>query len=248
MGSSGRFHLGESVDLVFDIKRVSLYLIVPPVLAFIVYFESYLSGAGVTRIMSLGQRVMLALWNSTILLSLIAGLQGSAFFARLFGSDWFRNRMALPVGRLSPYCWYVATYGALVTLFYLLTASAILVAMPKPSDFAWLPAVINCYTPILWAVAASAFFGLLARPGSATFLFLATVTMGSVTGLRQVTDKLPGWVHFLLRMVFPRLGDSFLRSVGVESAAYVSAAVPLHAVVLLAVGAAVFLGLSRGRR
>jgi len=248
MGYSRRLWLGESVDLVFDIRRVSLYLIVPPVLAFIVYFEAYLSGVGATRIMSLGQRVMLALWNSTILLSLIAGLQGGAFFSRVFGSAWFRNRLALPAGRLHAFCWFLTSYGALVTVFYLLTAFAILVAMPRPSDFGTLPALVNCYTPILWSVAASALFGLLARPGAASFLFLATVTMGSITGLPQVAGKLPAWIVSVLRVVFPRLGDSFLGSMGVESYGYFSLAVPIHALVLLLAGAWVFLRLSRGRR
>ncbi len=248
VGSSWRFWLGESVDLVFDVRRVSLYLIVPPVLAFIVYFESYLSGIGATRIMSLGQRVMLALWNSTILLSLIAGLQGGAFFSRLFGSDWFRNRLALPSGRLPAFAWLVASYAALVTVFYLLTAFAILVAIPRPSDFSWLSAVINCYTPILWSVAASALFGLLARPGAASFMYLATAVMGSVAGLRQVAGRLPEWITAVLRTVFPRLGESFLENLGVEASAHVSLAVPVHGMVLLAAGAWLFLRRSRGRR
>lgn len=248
MSNRGSFYLRESMDLVFDIKRVSLYLIVPPVLAFIVYFESYLSGVGATRIMSLRQNVLLALWNSTILLSMIAGLQGGAFFSRLFGSSWFRNSLALPVRRMDGFLMPVAVYLALVSLFFVLTVFAILVAMPQPSGFAWPMAVINCYTPVLWSVAASALFGLLLRPASASFAFLAATVMGAVMGLEQAAAKLPGWISWPLGVLFPRLGESFLASMAVESRGYISVWVPLHALALLLLGVMAFRRLSAGSR
>jgi len=213
---------------------------VPPMLAFIVYFESYLSGVGATRIMSLGQRVMLALWNASILLSLIAGLQGAGFFSRLFGSSWYRNSLALPAGRMNAFAWPVAVYTVLVSVFYCLTALAILVAMPKPSDFEWLPAVVNCYLPLLWSVAAAALFGLLCRPGPAGLLFLATTLMGAVAGLPQARGKLPEVVDVVLGVVFPGFGRSFMASMELESSAHVSWTIPVHALAVLALGAWLF--------
>jgi hypothetical protein len=249
MASGSGYFLRESVDLTFDVKRVSLYLIVPPVLAFIVYFESYLSGVGATRIMTLGQRVMLALWNAAILLSLIAGLQGAGFFSRLFGSSWYRNSLALPAGRMHAFAWPVAVYAVLVSVFYGLTALAILLAMPRPSGFSWLPAVVNCYLPLLWSVAAAALFGMLSRPGASGLLFLATALMGAVTGLPQASGKLPEVVGFVLGVLFPRFGESFLASMELEASGHIEWAVPVHTAALFFVGACLFRLLYRkGRR
>ena len=191
------FYFRESMDTLMRARWVAPYLLVPPMLAFMVFAESYLSSHGVTGDFTMEQRTVLAIWNASLLLTLIAGVKSCLFFSNLWGSRWFRNSLALPVSRASGY-WgsYLAVLCVSIGMFVLATG-AVIVALPQVERFPWLQVLAGSGTPVIWAVSVGALLGMLTTGAAASILFVAITLVGFLAGI-AVEPMMPGWVLFSL--------------------------------------------------
>ncbi len=197
MGGSKSFYFRESIDSLVKARWVAPYLLVPPMLAFMVFAESYLSRHGVTGDFTLGQRTVLAIWNASILLTLIAGVKSCLFFSNLWGSRWFRNSLALPVSRASGY-WgpFLAVLCISVSMFILATG-AVMLALPDVGRFPWIQVLAGSCAPVIWAVSMGALLGMLTTGAAASILFTTIMLVGFLAGI-VVNPLMPGWVLYVL--------------------------------------------------
>ncbi|MBD3369374.1 hypothetical protein GF402_03310 [Candidatus Fermentibacteria bacterium] len=230
------FFLRETIDSLLSAKWISTYLLVPPILALLVFIESYLNQVGIAGPFAVGERITLALWNASLLLTLIAGVQSSVFFSGSFGSNWFRNSLALPVPRWTGYWGSFLGFLVIVTGVFALTISAIVAALRSPTQFPWLESLLVVYVPLLWGVSAGLLLGILTTAGAAVFLFVGIMTVGLAGGLPWALARVPEWAGRLFRVLVPPLGSAL--SANMSSPGNIRALVPLlaHAAVALALG------------
>lgn len=212
------FYFRESMDTLMRARWVAPYLLVPPMLAFMVFAESYLSSHGVTGDFTMEQRTVLAIWNASLLLTLIAGVKSCLFFSNLWGSRWFRNSLALPVSRASGY-WgpYLAVLCVSIGMFILATG-AVIVALPQVERFPWLQVLAGSGTPVIWAVSVGALLGMLTTGAAASILFVAITLVGFLAGI-AVEPLMPDWVLFSLPPVGRIMTMSLVFPQGLHQAA-----------------------------
>ncbi|MFO8183724.1 MAG: hypothetical protein R6U39_06070 [Candidatus Aegiribacteria sp.] len=196
MTGRNTYHFRESMSLLLKTKWVGPYLLIPPLLAFMVYAEAFLAAHGMAGINTLGHRAVLAIWNGSFLMALIAGIKSCLFFSRLWGSDWFRNSLALPVCRP---CGYWGPYLAVLIVasaVFVLTSGAVVAALPDTGRFPMFQLIGEAYLPVLWAVSMGAFMGIITTgTGGAVFL-TALLILGFISGL-PLAD-VPRWVQFAI--------------------------------------------------
>jgi hypothetical protein len=211
MSGRNTFYFRESISTLLKTKWIGLYLLIPPILALMVYTEAYLSAHGVTGAFSVEQRTVLAIWNGSLLLTLIAGIKSCMFFSRMWGSDWFRNSLSLPVNRPSGFWGPYLAVLAVATGIFLLTTGAVVAALPEPSRFSILQIILESYIPVAWAVSIGAFLGILTTGIAASIFFSVLLLLGFVTGLPLA--RLPEWFYAVippigrimtLGLVYPR--------------------------------------------
>lgn len=206
------FYFRESFNLLLKTRWISPYLLVPPMLAFMVYAEAYLSAHGVTGIFTLEQRSLLAVWNASLLITLIAGIKSCLFFSKLWGSRWFRNSLSLPVSRSSGF-WgpFLATLS-LATIIFILTTGAVIAALPEIERFPWLLVLAESYVPVVWAVSIGALLGMLTSGAAGSMFFTAILLLGFLTGMPTIS-AFPGYLQIIvppvgrimtLSLVFPK--------------------------------------------
>lgn len=237
----------EAADSVLSARWISTYLLVPPILALLVFVESYLTQAGIAGPFPLAERITLALWNASLLLTLIAGVQSSLFFSRHFGSGWFRNSLALPVPRWTGYWGPFLAFLLVVTGVFALTVSAIVAALRTPAGFPWINSLIAIYVPLFWGVSAGMLLGLITTAGAAVFLFVGIMVLGLAGGFPWALSRLPEWMGSILRTMLPPLGTALASNV--SSPGNIQALLPLlgHSVIALALGYLLYsVGIRRG--
>jgi len=242
MSGSKFFYFRESIDSLVRARWVAPYLLVPPMLAFMVYAESYLSRHGITGDFTLEQRTMLAVWNASILLTLIAGVKSCLFFSNLWGSRWFRNSLALPLNRPSGY-WgpFLAVLSVSVSMFVLATG-AVMLALPGVERFPWIQVLVSSCAPVIWAVSVGALLGLLTSGAAASVLFTTMMLAGFLAGF-AVNPLMPDWVLFVLPPVGRIMTLSLVFPHGLQQAVLLLA----HSIIALLVGR-IFYGIGISRR
>ena len=146
------FFFRESTDYLMRISWVAPYLLVPPLLAFLVYVEDFLAWKGLAVFHTPDARLTIALWNATLLLTLITGIRSCFFFSRFFSGEWFRNALSLPVRKSSGFWGPFLAVLLISSAAYVLTMAAILAALPFPVVFPWAATIISTFVPVLWAV------------------------------------------------------------------------------------------------
>ncbi|MBN2608232.1 MAG: hypothetical protein JXA64_03885 [Candidatus Fermentibacteraceae bacterium] len=234
MKGSNTYYYRESVSLLLRTKWVSPYLLIPPMLAFMVYAEAFLAAHGVAGISTLGQRTVLAIWNGAFLLALIAGIKSCLFFSGTWGAGWFRNSLALPVSRSSGY-WGV--YLAVLTVstgVFILTIGAVIAALPGPSRFPLAHIIGEAYLPVIWAVSMGAFLGILTSGTGGAFFFTSLILLGFAAGLPLIS--IPGWLHF----VIPPLGRLMTLGMRYPQGLYQVVVILVHSALFLVMGRLMF--------
>ncbi len=192
MSGARSFYFRESLDSLLRTRWVGPYLLVPPMLAFMVYAEGYLSANGITGVFNLEQRTVLAVWNATLLLTLIAGVISCLYFSGLWGSRWFRQSLALPVRRASGFWGPYLSVLLVTSVMYAMATGAVVTALPEVDGFPWVQVLAGSFVPIFWAVSAGAMLGLLTTGAGAAFLFVTVLLVGFVSGL-PVPYSPPDW-------------------------------------------------------
>ncbi len=230
---SGRmvFYYKSSILLLLRTRWMGPYLLLPPMLAFMVYAEAYLSAQGVTGIFTLEQRTVLAIWNASLLLTLIAGIKSCLFFSRFWGSFWFRNSLSLPVSRSSGF-WgpFLATLSV-ATVMYFLTTGAVIAALPETGRFPWVQVLAELYVPVIWAVSAGALLGLITSGTAGSLFFIALVLLGFLTGMPSLYPS-SGW----LQVVVPPVGRIMTLSLVFPSGLMQAIILLTHSAVALMLG------------
>ncbi len=224
----------ESVNLLLRTKWVSPYLLVPPMLAFMVYAEAFLATHGVAGISTLGQRTVLAIWNGSFLLALIAGIKSCLFFSGTWGAGWFRNSLALPVSRSSGYWGVYLAVLTVATGVFILTIGAVIAALPGPWRFPLVQIIGESYLPVLWAVSMGAFLGVLTPGTGGAFFFTSLILLGFTAGLPLVS--IPGWLSY----VIPPLGRLMTLGMRYPQGLYQAVAILLHSSFFLVMGRLLF--------
>jgi len=196
MKGSNTYFYRESSSLLLRTRWVGPYLLVPPMLAFMVYAEAFLAAHGVAGIATLGQRTVLAVWNGSFLLSLVAGIKSCIYFSRTWGSDWFHNSLALPVSRSSGYWGPFLAVLTVASCVFLLTIGAVVAALPDTSRFPMIQLVAESYVPVMWAVSMGAFLGMLTTGTAGAVLLSALLLLGFIAGLPVVS--IPEWLHYII--------------------------------------------------
>ena len=194
------YYFRESISILLKTKWVGPYLLVPPMLAFMVYAEAYLAAHGITGIFSLEQRTVLAIWNASLLLTLIAGIKSCLFFSSIWGSSWFRNSLSYPVSRSSGFWGPYLAVLSIITCIFILTTGAVVAALPEPGRFSFLRIITESYIPVVWAVSIGAFLGILTTGAAGSMFFSALLLLGFLAGLPVA--RLPEW----LCVVIPPVG------------------------------------------
>ena len=184
MKGSVTYHYRESINILLRTKWIGPYLLIPPLLAFIVYAETYLASNGFGSFSVLRDRTFLAIWNASFLLTLIAGIKSCMFFSGMWGSGWFRNSLALPVNRSSGYWGPFLAMLSVVASVYILTVGAVVAAVQVPDRLALFPIIAEAFLPVLWAVAMGAFLGVLTSGIAGSFFLTALLILGFGHGLR----------------------------------------------------------------
>ncbi len=231
MNGRKTFYFKSSILLLLRTRWIGPYLLLPPMLAFMVYAEAYLSAQGVTGIYNLEQRIVLAIWNASLLLTLIAGIKSCLFFSRLWGSFWFRNSLALPASRYSGFWGPFLAALSVATIMYLLTSGAVIAALPEIGRFPWVQVLAELYVPVIWAVSVGALLGLITS-GTAGSLFFATLMLlGFLTGMPSLYPS-SGW----LQVVVPPVGRIMTLSLVFPSGLIQAVILLTHSVIALTLG------------
>lgn len=236
------FHFRQSLDILMRARWVGPYLLIPPMLAFMVYAEGYLTAHGFTGSFSMHQRTVLALWNATLLLTLASGIKACLFFSNLWGSRWFRNSLALPVSRASGYWGPVLAVLAVSLGMYALATTAVAAALPGVGGFPWVRVLAGSSMPVVWAVCLGALLGLLTTGPSASVLFSALMLLGFLAGL-PLDPLLPDWALLIVPPVGRIMTESLRMTAGMEPTGMLL----IHATAALAVGRLLY-GMGIGRR
>jgi len=230
MKGRNTYYFRESISILLRTKWVGPYLLVPPMLAFMVYAESYLSAHGVTGIFNLEQRTILAIWNGSLLLALIAGIKSCMFLSGIWESGWFRNSLALPVKRSSGFWGPYLAVLSVVTGVFVLTIGAVAAAIPDPGRFPLLKVVVESYIPVLWAVSIGAFLGVLTKGTAGSIFFSALLLLGFLTGLPVA--RLPEWLY----TVIPPVGRLMTLGLNYPEGLTFTMTLIIHSAVVLLLG------------
>lgn len=196
MKGRNTYYFRESVNILLKTKWIGPYLLVPPMLAFMVYAEAYLYTHGVTGIFNLEQRTVLAIWNGSLLLTLVAGIKSCMFFSEIWESSWFRNSLSLPASRSSGFWGPYLAVLSVVSIIFILTIGAVAAALPEPGRFPLLQIIVESYIPVVWAVSIGAFLGILTKGIAGSMFFTALLLLGFLAGLPLVS--LPEWLYALI--------------------------------------------------
>jgi len=241
MKGSSTFHYRESISVLLKTKWISPYLLVPPMLAFMVYAEAYLSAHGITGIFNIEQRTVLAIWNGSLLLTLIAGIKSCLFFSGMWESGWFRNSLALPVSRSSGFWGPFLAVLTVITGIFLLTVGAVTAALPEPGRVSLLRIISESYVPVFWAVSVGACLGILTTGVAGSIFFSALLLVGFLAGL-PITG-LPEW----LNAVIPPVGRIMTLGLSYPQGLIQSVILIFHSAAVLIIGRILF-GISSWRR
>ena len=234
MRGRNTYHFRDSVNILLKTRWISPYLLVPPMLAFMVYAEAYLSAHGITGIFNLEQRTVLAIWNGSLLLTLIAGIKSCLFFSRMWESEWFRNSLALPVNRSSAFWGPYFAVLTVVSVVFVLTLGAVSAALPEPGSFPLVQVIVESYVPVVWAVSVGAFLGILTTGTAGSIFFAALLLLGFLTGLPVA--RFPEWIYTVIPPVGRILSMGLLYPKGVFQVVILI----LHSVVFLILGRLLF--------
>jgi len=234
MKGRNTYHFRESIMLLLKTKWISPYLLLPPMLAFMVYSEAYLSAHGITGIFTLEQRAVLAIWNGSLLLTLIAGIKSCMYFSGTWGSSWFRNSLALPVSRSSGFWGPYLAVLSVVSVIFILTTGAVVAALPDSGRFSVFQIIIESYIPVVWAVSMGAFLGILTTGTAGSMFFSALLLLGFLSGLPIV--RLPEWIY----AVIPPVGRIMTLGLLYPQGIIQTAVLLLHSAVFLILGRLLF--------
>ncbi|OPL18815.1 MAG: hypothetical protein AVO35_12930 [Candidatus Aegiribacteria sp. MLS_C] len=223
MKGCNTYHFRESVSILLRTKWVGPYLLIPPMLAFMVYAEAFLAAHGAGGMAAFGNRMVLAVWNASFLLALVAGIKSCLFFSGCWGSDWFRNSMALPVSRSSGYWGPYLAVLTVSTAVFILTVGAVVAALPGTARFSMTHLIGQAYLPVAWAVSMGAFLGILTTGTGAAVFFSALLLLGFASGLPSIS--VPEWMLYLI----PPLGRLMTRGMEYPQGLYVSIGLAGHA-------------------
>ena len=235
------YHFRESVNILLKTKWIGPYLLIPPMLAFMVYAEAYLSAHGVTGIFNLEQRTILAIWNGSLLLTLVAGIKSCMFVSGIWESSWFRNSLSLPVSRSSGFWGPYLAMLSVVSVIFILTVGAVAAALPEPGRFPLLKIIVESYIPVVWAVSIGAFLGILAKGVAGSLFFTALLLLGFLAGLPLVI--LPEWLYALI----PPVGRLMTMGLKYPQGFIHTMVLIFHSAVLLILGRILF-GIGSKRR
>jgi hypothetical protein len=196
MKGRNTYHFRESIIILLKTKWVAPYLLLPPMLAFMVYAESFLSAHGIAGIFTMEQRTVLAIWNGSLLLTLIAGIKSCLFFSGIWESSWFRNSLSLPVSRSSGFWGPYLAVLSVVSVIFILTTGAVLAALPQPGRFPIFQIIAESYIPVIWAISIGAFLGILTTGTAGSMFFSALLLIGFLVGLPIA--RLPEWIYVVV--------------------------------------------------
>ncbi len=196
MTGRNTYYYRESISILLKTKWIGPYLLVPPMLAFMVYAESYLANHGITGAFTLEQRTVLAIWNGSLLLTLIAGIKSCLFFSGFWGSEWFRNSLALPTGRSSGFWGPLLAVLTVVSGIFILTTGAVVAALPEPGRFPVMQIIAESYAPVVWAVSFGALLGMLTSGTAGSIFFSALLLVGFLAGFPLA--RLPEWLYTVI--------------------------------------------------
>jgi hypothetical protein len=230
------FFYRESMDYLLRINWLAPYLLVPPLLAFLIYLEGFLGQKGLGVLYAPEARLSLSLWNAALLLSLITGIKTCLFFSDFLSTKWFRNSLAQPVGMVSGFWGPMLAVLTVSSAAYILTMAAILAALPSTFGFPWVAALLNSYVPIIWAVCLGALLGTLTTGGAAAYMFVIVLAMSLLAGFLSET----GALVTVISRILPPLGKSMADSLSDPGALTYSALLIIHCVLALLAGALVY--------
>jgi hypothetical protein len=241
MRGRNTYHFRESINILLKTKWIGPYLLVPPILAFIVYAEAYLSTHGVTGIFNIEQRTVLAIWNGSLLLTLVAGIKSCMFFSGIWESSWFRNSLALPVSRSSGFWGPYLAVLSVASIIFILTIGAVAAALPEPGRFPLLQIIAESYVPVVWAVSTGAFLGILTKGTAGSMFFTALLLLGFLAGFPLA--RLPEWLY----AVIPPVGRLMTLGLKYPQGLIQMLVLILHSAVVLILGRILF-GIGSKRR
>ena len=241
MKGRNTYHFRESIVILLKTKWIGPYLILPPMLAFMVYAEAYLSAHGITGIFTMEQRTVLAIWNGSLLLTLIAGIKSCLFFSGIWESSWFRNSLALPVSRSSGFWGPFLAVLSVVSVIFVLTTGAVLAALPEPGRFSIFQIIAESYIPVVWAVSMGAFLGLLTTGTAGSIFFTALLLIGFLAGLPIA--RLPEWIF----VIIPPVGRIMTLGLVFPQGLIQTAILIIHSIAVLLLGRLLY-GIGSKRR
>ncbi len=241
MKGRNTYYFRESIIILLKTKWIGPYLLLPPLLAFMVYAEAYLFAHGVAGIFTLGQRTVLAIWNGSLLLALIAGIKSCLFFSKMWESSWFRNSLALPVSRPSGFWGPYLAVLSIVSAIFILTTGAVVAALQESGRVPVFQIIAESYIPVMWAVSMGAFLGMLTTGTAGSMFFTILLLLGFMTGLPFVS--LPKWLFAIIPPVGRIMTLGMLYPQGLIQAVILI----LHSAVFLMLGRLLF-GIGSRRR
>lgn len=219
-----------SISILLKTKWIGPYLLLPPMLAFMVYAESYLSAQGITGVFTLEQRAVLAIWNGSLLLSLIAGIKSCLFFSKMWESSWFRNSLALPVTRSSGFWGPYLAVLSVVSVVFILTTGAVVAALPESERLHVFQILAESFVPVAWAVSMGAFLGILTTGTAGSVFFSALLLLGFLAGFPIAS--LPEWLY----VVIPPVGRIMTMGLMYPEGIIQTGILILHSAVILILG------------
>jgi hypothetical protein len=231
------FFYRESMDYVVRISWVAPYMLVPPLLAFLIYLEGFLGQKGLGAFYAPEARLTLSFWNASLMLSLITGIKTCLFVSDFHSRRWFRNAQALPVSRLSGFWGPMMAIVTISAAAFGLTMAAILAALPVSMTFPWGPVILSASIPLAWAVGFGAFLGTLTSAGAAAYMFVVVMIVSLLTGFIQDVGPAVSTTAWIL----PPLGRSMAISLSFPWNLSYSMILAAHTIFSLLAGALVYL-------
>lgn len=218
------------------------YLLIPPALAVLVFTESYLGVEGIAGMFTIHQRSILALWNVSFLISLIAGVGSCLFFSGLWGNSEFIDSLSRFSKSISGYWSPVFAFISVSSAVYSLASLLIVLILPGEEYLLWLRISLIFYVPVLWSICVGALMGLLTTGGAGAFFFVVLFLFSFFSGMAPI-------YAFSLRtmVIIPPIGLIMKETFNDAALGYLfSIILGIHCLILLGIGRILFvIGLRR---
>ncbi len=227
------FYYSKAMRSLTQVRWMLPYLLVPPMLALLVYTEGFLAAEGIPGIYTLHQRSVLALWNISFLISLITGISSCCFFSGFWGDSDFVPSLSRFSKKISGYWSPVFAFISISAVVYFLASALIVLVLPGSEHVSLIRIGVHFFAPVLWSVCIGVLLGLLTTGWAGSVCFTVLFLFFYFLGLTYI----PASGSMLFVTLLPPIGLLMKEAFSNTSIEYLFSIILLiHCLVILGAG------------